>query len=357
MIARAQAAAMASIANLKADAATIRKDLQNDVARVRTLREQGFQRANALAVEASKRIETLDAKAEKQYQSILDQSAKEKIARIMQMQKLFKKIEKLASEITVALLKGLWVGVRANLNAIVDTIIGTISLGFAPPIHLFGGQDSPYYQSAYFSARVGWEIAAALLTGGASVYTKIGKIVYIMDMAGNAMSFIRGAYDASQNGLDGWNTFEMIAGGAGFSAGGLSRARALGKTGANTVKSAAKTVDDLVPRATVGSSLSKNYRKTFFDAHPHLKGKVIVHHAIEQQVFKRYPGRFTESEIHSLENLRGIPNSINADIHLSKIRKAWNRFYKANPDATRQQLLDEATRIDRLFGSQFDSLL
>ena len=107
-------------------------------------------------------------------------------------------------------------------------------------------------------------------------------------------------------------------------------------------------------RATVGSSLSKNYKKTFFDAHPHLEGKVVVHHGVEQQVLKKYPGRFTEAEIHSLENLRGIPKSINSDVHLSKIRKAWNRFYDANPNATRQQILDEATRIDRLFGSQFD---
>ena len=41
------------------------------------------------------------------------------------------------------------------------------------------------------------------------------------------------------------------------------------------------------------------YRKTFFDAYPDLQGKVVVHHAIEQQILKRYPGLFTEEEINA----------------------------------------------------------
>lgn len=44
-----------------------------------------------------------------------------------------------------------------------------------------------------------------------------------------------------------------------------------------------------------------------FKAFPWLKGKVVVHHAIEQQVLKRYPGLFTKADIHALDNLRGIP--------------------------------------------------
>jgi len=111
-----------------------------------------------------------------------------------------------------------------------------------------------------------------------------------------------------------------------------------------------------VPRGTagVGNASSTNYRETFFDAHPGTQGNVVVHHGVEQQVLKRFPGRFTEAEIHSLENLRGVPKSINSDVHLSKIRKEWNRFYKNNSNATRQQILNEATRIDSLLGGQFD---
>jgi hypothetical protein len=93
--------------------------------------------------------------------------------------------------------------------------------------------------------------------------------------------------------------------------------------------------------ASVGNATSHSYKKTFFEAHPELKGKVVVHHAIEQQVLKRYPGLFTADEMHSLENLRGIPKGdINSRVHLSQIRVEWNRFYEANPNPSRQEVDD-----------------
>jgi len=58
--------------------------------------------------------------------------------------------------------------------------------------------------------------------------------------------------------------------------------------------------------------------------------------------------------MHSLENLRGIPKEINSEIHLSKIRKEWNKFYRQNPNPTKQQLLDKATEIDDMFGTEFN---
>ena len=96
-----------------------------------------------------------------------------------------------------------------------------------------------------------------------------------------------------------------------------------------------------------------DYRKIFFKANPELKGKVVVHHAIEQQVFRRYPNLFKIEEIHSLENLRGIPKDLNPRLHLSTIRKEWNKFYKINPNPSKQTLIDEAKRIDELFGHLF----
>ena len=105
--------------------------------------------------------------------------------------------------------------------------------------------------------------------------------------------------------------------------------------------------------ATLGKATSSDYKANFFKANPDLEGKVVVHHAVEQQVMTRYPGVMTEAELHSLENLRGIPKSINSDVHLSKIRKAWNEFYRANPTATKEQLLQKATEIDKQFGTQF----
>lgn len=105
--------------------------------------------------------------------------------------------------------------------------------------------------------------------------------------------------------------------------------------------------------AAFGKATSTNYRAAFYAAHPELKGKVVVHHAIEQQALTRYPGVVSEAEIHSLENLRGIPNEINSDVHLSQIRREWNKFYRQNPASTKQQLLQQATEIDEKFGSQF----
>jgi hypothetical protein len=96
-----------------------------------------------------------------------------------------------------------------------------------------------------------------------------------------------------------------------------------------------------------------NYRETFFTAHPELRGKVVVHHAIEQQVLQRYPGLFTEAEMHALENLRGIPNAANPDLHLSQIRKAWNEFYRTNASPTKQQVIDFVKKLDRQHGAAF----
>ncbi len=110
----------------------------------------------------------------------------------------------------------------------------------------------------------------------------------------------------------------------------------------------------LVFNAKFGKSTSKNYKETFFEAYPETRSKVIVHHAVEQQVQKRYPNLVSDSELHSLENLRGIPKEKNSDLHLSKIRKEWNRFYKTNPTPTKQQLLDKATSIDKQFGVEFN---
>ena len=79
-----------------------------------------------------------------------------------------------------------------------------------------------------------------------------------------------------------------------------------------------------------------------------------MHHAVEQQALKRYPGVVSESEIHSLENLRGIPNELNSDLHLSQIRREWNQFYRQTPNPTQDMLLQKATEIDVKFGAQFN---
>ncbi|WP_327584616.1 hypothetical protein OHA25_54115 [Nonomuraea sp. NBC_00507] len=102
--------------------------------------------------------------------------------------------------------------------------------------------------------------------------------------------------------------------------------------------------------ARVGTSTSDDYRSTFFKATGLKEDDYVVHHAIEQQILDRYPGLFTKSEIHSLENLRG---SVNSEVHLSMIRKLWNNFYDTNSNPTRQQVLNYATKIDDMLGHWF----
>ena len=62
----------------------------------------------------------------------------------------------------------------------------------------------------------------------------------------------------------------------------------------------------------------------------------------------------SETELHSLENLRGIPKTSNPELHLSRIRKQWNEFYRTHPNPTKRQLLDFATRIDDELGQLFN---
>lgn len=126
---------------------------------------------------------------------------------------------------------------------------------------------------------------------------------------------------------------------------------------ATTTSAVVGTANAAYGGATVGLASTNSYRATFFAANPSLSSStIVVHHAIEQQVLSRYPGLFTEAEINSLENLRGIPKEANSELHLSAIRKEWNKFYRENLSGhtTREDILEKATEIDKKYGSQFN---
>lgn len=111
--------------------------------------------------------------------------------------------------------------------------------------------------------------------------------------------------------------------------------------------------------ASFGDADGNNYRDNFYDEYDRANPTDVVHHAVEQNVITRYPGlAITPSEMHSPENLRGIPEGINNDVHLSAIRKMWNQFYahydRMGTEPTREQLLDYTTLIDDAFGDLFD---
>jgi hypothetical protein len=41
-------------------------------------------------------------------------------------------------------------------------------------------------------------------------------------------------------------------------------------------------------------------------------------------------------------------------VHLKEIQREWDAFYREHPNATREQRLEHATRIDDKFGHLFD---
>jgi hypothetical protein len=96
------------------------------------------------------------------------------------------------------------------------------------------------------------------------------------------------------------------------------------------------------------------YRQLYLKSFPDVERKLWIHHAVEQSALTRYPGVVTNQEMHSLFNLRGIPEEINQELHLSVIKGLWDEFYESHPKATKGQLLEQATAIDDLFGSLFE---
>ncbi|MFZ5970715.1 MAG: hypothetical protein ACOYXA_03910 [Bacteroidota bacterium] len=103
----------------------------------------------------------------------------------------------------------------------------------------------------------------------------------------------------------------------------------------------------------MGSAPRLDYRKTFKEeAFPEIADDIYqVHHGVPQKVFNKYPGRITEAELNSLENLRGISKA-NSKIH-QQITNRWEAFYQTNPNFTRQDAIDFAKKIDDEFGHLF----
>jgi TPR repeat protein len=134
-----------------------------------------------------------------------------------------------------------------------------------------------------------------------------------------------------------------------------SQGRSAVAAGSRTVSNVARSdyINNIRKAASFGRATITSYRTTFFRAFPSLEGEVVVHHAVPQEVMKRFPGLIHQSEMNSLNNLRGIPSALNSDLHLSKINRIWNQFYRTVPSPTKQQLLGQATKIDNLYGHLF----
>ncbi|WP_218189744.1 MULTISPECIES: PAAR domain-containing protein, partial [unclassified Pseudomonas] len=211
----------------------------------------------------------------------------------------------------------------------------------------------------------GWLEAAVFGVGVASAVALVGPAMTLWGMFGGVVGGTAGYRFGGGRYGEGSDEQKLIAFGSAVVVGGLTARYGVqpnGGLGSNLgnlrvthrhSKGLSASSEDFQPRATFGKASSDDYRATFFSAYPEQRGKVVVHHAVEQQVQNRYPGLVRNDEIHSLENLRGIPKEHNSRLHLSGIRKEWNKFYREFPSPTKQQLLDKATEIDGMFGAEF----
>ena len=66
-----------------------------------------------------------------------------------------------------------------------------------------------------------------------------------------------------------------------------------------------------------------------------------------------FPDLITEMEMHTLENLRGIPKELNAELHLSALHSKWNRFLRENLKPTREQINKVRDEVDEESGHLF----
>lgn len=117
---------------------------------------------------------------------------------------------------------------------------------------------------------------------------------------------------------------------------------------------ALKYVEDVkIPTLGAYFSTVSTYNSNFKNKFSDIQDKIgEVHHALPQAVQNKYPYfNVTNDQMHSLENLRGIPNDGSLD-HTA-ITNYWLGFYYTNPNASFQEVMDFVKFIDDEFGHLF----
>ena len=122
-----------------------------------------------------------------------------------------------------------------------------------------------------------------------------------------------------------------------------------------------KYVDDLsFPK--FGNSTTTNHLDVFDSTFPDLRTDMQIHHAAPRALLSRYPNlSISQNQMHSIENLRGIPNSLKftkpdgqvISLH-QHITNLWNTFYNNNTNVTNiSTIFNEAKKIDDQYGHLF----
>jgi len=112
-----------------------------------------------------------------------------------------------------------------------------------------------------------------------------------------------------------------------------------------------KYIDDLKTPKLGGyfateNTFNPNFKSRFSDVQDQIKA---VHHAVPQKVKNTY-GLLNDTELHSLENLRGIP--VNDNFH-QELTNKWTQWYTQHPGFTLQDALNYAKQLDDQYGHRF----
>jgi hypothetical protein len=117
-----------------------------------------------------------------------------------------------------------------------------------------------------------------------------------------------------------------------------------------------RTAINLPAVKTVSSATtSNNDRDLLLKTYPEylpFASELVIHHAVPPMVLETRPALFTLAEIHSIVNLRGICLSDQLSVHVP-IMAAWVEFLCAHQNASRKEIVDEAARVDKMWGSHF----
>jgi murein DD-endopeptidase MepM/ murein hydrolase activator NlpD len=86
-----------------------------------------------------------------------------------------------------------------------------VTSGFGPEVHPFGGQDEPYYQSAFITGKITGLLLITVGTGGLGNVRYIGTIVQGYNLLSNVVGGVRTAYAIDKEGWTVGNVLTLAA--------------------------------------------------------------------------------------------------------------------------------------------------
>jgi len=95
--------------------------------------------------------------------------------------------------------------------------------------------------------------------------------------------------------------------------------------------------------------------RTYFKAHPKLRGKVVVIHVIPPAGNDFFPDAVLKDEIHKMSNLRGVPIGKLDSSLLQNFREDWAEYIrsKTRVQVTREEILEHGNEVLKRYSALF----